>query len=100
MHRFGIKLTSFFLCMHPEVTSLFHAGFFILWVSIPLLMNIKKIYWKRANSLPENEVSVLWEMDTLLCKLFCCLAARNRLLCIINKLELELENKPLVISGF
>ena len=27
-------------------------------------MNIKKIYWKRASSLPENEVSLLWEMDT------------------------------------
>ena len=63
-------------------------------------MNIKKIYWKRASSLPENEVSLLWEMDTLLCKLFCCRTATNRLLCIINKLELELENKSLVISGF
>ena len=56
-------------------------------------MNIKKIYWKRASSLPENEVSLLWEMDTLLCKFFCCRTPTNRLLCIIHKPELELEKK-------
>ena len=56
-------------------------------------MNIKKIYWKRASNLPENEVSLLWEMDTLLCKFFCCRTPTNRLLCIIHKPELELEKK-------